>query len=170
MTAKAPPNAMRPGFPLLLVVLAFQAAHFVAIFFSPKPAFYSNVAGLLVAFATAVVCLRQRAMLADPIARLRWLAVGGSFCIWSLAQGWFILQIYRLDGRWAHLRLDEILWVLFGLPLLLVNYINGEEKTDKVQLLDRAQATLFFAVLYLLIVLPSVKLTFEVAFDIQDLA
>lgn len=154
----------------LLAVLTLQVAHLLAILCSSKPAVNSNLIESLVPFVAATVCFRKVVTSTDSAGRTRWLATGGSFCTWSLAQIWFILGTYHLNSRWTYLHIDDALWVLFGLPLLLANYINGQEKTDKIQLLDRAQATLFFTVLYLLVFLPSIKLPFGVAFNIQDSA
>ncbi len=151
-------------------VLALQFAHLAAILCSSKPALNSDIIELLIPLAAATVCLRRRSKLTESAARTRWLATGGSFCIWSLAQIWYVLQVHHVNSKWTDLHLDDALWILFGLPLLLTNYVNGEEKTDKIQLLDRAQATLFFTVLYLLIFLPSIKLPFNVAYNVQDLA
>lgn len=154
----------------LFAVLALQVTHLAAILYSTNPALNSDVIESLVPLVAAAVCFRKRSTLIDPAARTRWLATGGSFCMWSLAQVLYILQVHHLKSSWTYLHLDDALWVLFGLPLLLTNYVNGEEKTDKIQLLDRAQATLFFTVLYLLIFLPSIKLGFGTAFNIQDVA
>lgn len=154
----------------LFAVLALQVAHLTAILCSSNRALNSDIVESLVPLVAAAVCFRKRSTLTDPAARTRWLATGGSFFMWSLAQVWYVLQVHHLNSSWTYLHLDYALWVLFGLPLLLTNYVSGEEKTDRIELLDRAQATLFFTVLYLLIFLPSIKLDFGTAFNIQDVA
>ncbi|MGI4830904.1 MAG: putative bifunctional diguanylate cyclase/phosphodiesterase [Janthinobacterium lividum] len=150
--------------------MGIQIAQLGAILFRLHPVLYSGVFQLLAPITAAVICIRQRSLIKDSAARLRWLAVGTSFGLSSLAQGLFLLQTYHLIGTWVAFRLDDAVWAMCGLPLLLVNYVSGEEKTDRIQLLDRAQATLFFTALYLLIFLPSIKLKFAVAFNIQDMA
>ncbi len=163
------PTARRTSLLLLLVILSLQVAHFVLLLCFRHAVVGSNDFQLLCASIATLVCIRQCRAASDVAERLRWLAVCFAFGIWSAAELWLLILMQRPSGQGSALPFDNALWVLFGLPLLLVNYCSGEGK-DEVRLLDRAQATLFFAVLYLLVFLPPVQLGFDAAFDLQNLA
>ncbi len=155
---------------LLVATVALQVMHLLVVTLVPHPLLLSNDIQLLFPFLVMGACLQQRAATTNPAARLRWMAIASAFVLWALAQLIFLLLIHFPSQKIADLHLDDAFWMLFGLPMILVIYSTGEGKRDSVGMLDRIQAMAFFAVLYLLIFLPSVRLKFATAYNIQDAA
>ncbi|MGI4830750.1 MAG: putative bifunctional diguanylate cyclase/phosphodiesterase [Janthinobacterium lividum] len=115
------------------------------------------------------VSLFYRRISVNAVERRCWTAIAMAFSIWALAQSLFISFMYCAEWRFESVRLDDALWMLFGLPLLLAINTTHEE-LDRVQWLDRAQTLLFFVVLYLLVFLTTGRLTLNHAYLIQNLA
>lgn len=149
--------------------MLLQLAHVLVLWLLPHPILASNYIQLIAQLLAVVVCLQQRAFIDSPLARRCWLAVASSFGIWSLAQCFFIFFLYFPKHGQGTIRPDDVLWVLFGLPLLLAAN-STHENADRIGWLDRLQAMLFFAVIYLLIFLPSIRMNVDESFLIQDLA
>lgn len=141
--------------------------HALVLMLVPHPLLASNYIQLACQVLAAGVCLQQRAATLNQVARRCWLALASSFAIWSFAQSFFLFFLYFPERGHGTIRPDDALWVLFGLPILLaVN--TTHENADRIGWLDRIQAMIFFAVLYLLIFLPSIRLDIDTSFLIQD--
>lgn len=143
--------------------------HLLSTFLPRQRAILSNLFQLLFPLATAAVSLHQRRFSTNSIGRRCWSALASAFGIWSAAQAIYIYLLYFPFSTSHRVRPDDALWVLFGLPLLLAVNTTHDE-LDRVRWLDRAQAVLFFAVLYLLAFLPSARLDLNTMFLIQNLA
>ena len=156
--------------PLLVTVLLLQIVHAGVLLLVPHPLVASNVLQLLTGVTASCVCLSQLRFVKEAAGRRCWMAVALAFGIWSAAQAVFLFLIcFPAYGRTSN-RLDDVLWTLFGLPLLLAVNSFTEEQTDRVLWLDRIQGVLFFAVLYLAVFLPSAHLDISASFLIQDVA
>ncbi len=154
--------------PLLIGVCLLQLTHVFVVCFLPHGTLASNVLQFIFPFLTFVVSLRQRALSTNAVGRRCWLALATAFGIWAAAQGLFIYFLYFPPAH-RSVRADDALWLLFGLPLLLAMN-TAHDELDEVGLLDRAQAILFIAVLYLLVFLPSRPLKVQNAYLIQNVA
>ena len=155
--------------PLLWLTITLQALHAVRAVVPPRSELASNVLQLCFALLAVVVGLHQATSNRNPVGRRCWFAVTAAFAIWVMAQALYVYYLFvPLPAGWS-VRPDDALWVLFGLPLLLAVTTTAHE-TDRVAWLDRAQAILFFAVLYLLVFLPSIRLAVQKAYLIQNLA
>ncbi len=165
------PSTTRPraflARPLLVAVVCLEAFHFCVLLAVPHPTFLSNVMQLLLPLIATAVSLHQRRCANNLLGRRCWTAVATAFGIWSTAQ---VLYLYLLHApafvHWT-VRPDDALWLLFGFPLLLAITFSTDE-VDRVTWLDRAQAFLFFLVLYLLVFLPSGRLAMTHAYLIQN--
>ena len=154
--------------PFLLVCLLAELAHLCAVLLLSHKILASNIFQLLLPVLAAGICLHLLFFLTDKVARRCWLALVIALGIWIAGQGTFIFLLYR-PAPWQGIRPDDALWLLFGLPLLLAVNTTYDE-ADRTQWLDRAQTFVFFAVLYLLVLLPSCRLSLNNAFRIQNLA
>ena len=155
--------------PLLIAVPLLLGCHLLVLLLLPHPAFVSNLFQLCFPLLTVAVSLHQRKFGSTLVARRCWTAVACAFGIWSLAQMIFLFLLYFPENVHGSVRPDDALWVLFGLPLLLAVNITHDE-ADLIGWLDRAQAILFFAVLYLLVFLPSIRLDLPSTYLIQNIA
>ncbi len=156
--------------PLLALVVALQFSHLAILLFVPHPLLLSNVLQLLMQFVTVWVCLAQLPFVPERVGRRCWIAVATAFGIWAAAQSCYIASLYLPVIGLSHLRLDDALWFLFGLPLLFAVITLTNETVDSVLWYDRLQAGLFFFVLFLLVFLPAVHLNMDTAFLVQDVA
>ena len=152
------------------VVAAIPVAHLLCLALLRQPLVASNVIQLLAQLCAVGVCLSQMRFVAESDGRRCWMAVATSFGIWGAAQGIFTLSLFFPELAHRTVRLDDVLWFIFGLPLLLAVNTFMEQGSDQALWFDRLQAALFFAVLYLLVFLPAVHLNMDTAYLIQDLA
>lgn len=153
--------------PLMGAAAALQLLHLLLICKLAKPLVASNILQLAMPLLAVAVCLYLLPASSGSVARRCWLYLGWAFGIWSIAQ---ILYIYIEYGpRHVHWRVrpDDVLWVLFGLPLLLA---VATRDTDRIAWLDRGQVAIFFLVLYLLVFLPAHRLSLQNAYILQNLA
>ena len=155
--------------PILYLTLLAELSHVCLLLFLHRSLLGSNLFQLFFPLLALAVSLRERARGVDPISRRYWSAIAFAFGIWSAGQALFIYFLYFPEFRLASVRPDDALWILFGMPILLAVTTTHEE-LDRVQWLDRAQTFLFFAVLYLLVFLPSERLSLSHAYLIQNLA
>lgn len=156
--------------PLLWIVLALQAVHVGVTCFYANPLVLSNVLQLLCGIAAVCICLSQLPFVAEADGRRCWIAVSVAFGIWSLAQAIFLFLLCSPRPIHLGIRPDDVLWAMFGLPLLLAVNTFFQHPTDRVIWLDRLQNTVFFGVLYVAVFLPSVRLDIGTCFVIQDVA
>ena len=155
--------------PLLSIVLLLELAHVLVLAFHPRPLLASNVIQLLCSLTAVWVCLAKRSSLTSGASRRCMLAVGVAFTIWSGAQAFFLLRLCFPAYLSFPVRPDDVLWCLFGLPLLVAINTFSEEITDRVLWLDRLQEVVFFGVTYLAVWMPSSHLNLDTSFLIQDL-
>lgn len=155
--------------PLLALTLTLQAAHMVLVLLRPQSVILSNLLQLAFPLLAALVSLLQATGGQGPSARRCWSAVAIAFLIWASAQALYLYFLRLPPQVHPAVRLDDALWLLFGLPLLLAVTTTGPER-DGVAWLDRAQVSLFFLVLYLLVFLPGRSLAVTKAYLIQNLA
>ena len=171
MNNKHPIKASRGylAVPLLFLTLVAELCHVFVVSFMPHPVLASNLFQIFFPLLAVFVSFHQRTFSVGSVGRRCWITLAVAFAIWASAEGLYIYFLYRPVWRIAGIRLDDALWVLFGLPLLLaVNTSHNE--LDRVRWLDRAQAALFFVVLYLLVFLPSGRLSLSHTFLIQNFA
>lgn len=154
----------------LPVVVAIPVLHLLCLLLLRRPLLASSIIGLLAQLCAVGVCLSQLRFVNEVDVRRCWMAVATSFGIWATAQGFFILSLFLPRIAQTTVRIDDALWFLVGLPLLLAANTFMEQGADQALWFERLQAALFFAVLYLLVFLPAAHLNMETAFLIQDVA
>lgn len=157
--------------PLLLtgIVLGIVLTHFLILSWRPHPALVSNVIQLFPVLVLILAILRQRHASANQLARQRWTALAAAFAVWWIGQVFFLYYLLYPDRVPRLVRPDDVLWLIFNLPLLLATVMTTE-KVDRVGWLDRLQVGVSFIVLYLLVFLPSIHLNIDIVYGIQDVA
>lgn len=155
--------------PWIGLAIGLQLAHALVVFLLPHPTVPSNILQLCFPLLAVVVSLQQGTSNPNTTGRRSWFALAFAFSIWALAQGMFLYYMYAPPRTQFNVRPDDALWVLFGLPLLLA-VTTSDQDADRVAWLDRLQAILFFAVLYLLVFSPSGSLPVTKAYMIQNMA
>ena len=155
--------------PILLLTLGLELLHALILAFLPHPLVASNI--MQFCLPALVVCVSLHHAFTSTIsAGFRcWMATASAFAIWASAQLMYLYFMFRPPVTNGAVRLDDAMWVLFGLPLLMAVTVTYDE-VDRVAWLDRGQAILFFAVLYCLVFLPGVRLALSRAYLIQNLA
>ncbi len=154
---------------LLVVGVCLEISHVLVIALLPHPALVSNVVQLLVPLFAIVVSLRERSHSSIALGRHCWLCLAAAFGIWSSAQAIYLFyHFYPSQIHWV-VRPDDVLWLAFGLPLLSAINVR-REALDRIAWFDRAQVSLFIAVLYLLVFLPPGRLRVDHAYLIQNVA
>ena len=151
------------------LAIGLQLLHLLVLRLASHPELPSNYVQIATASLAIYVSLRERSRTADPIARRHWSAVVVAFAIWGLAQCLYLYFLRFPERVPSPGRPDDVLWVLFNLPLLLETIIPGEN-IDFVGWLDRLQVFLFFGLLSLLVFLPAVRLNMDISFAIQNFA
>ena len=155
--------------PLLALAIFLQVAHILTVLLAPDPLLASNLLQACFPVLAALMSLLQGSANPNPIGRRCWYATSTAFMIWATAQCLYIYYLYNPAPTHWVVRPDDALWVLFGFPLLLAVTTTSTE-ADRVAWLDRAQAILFFAVLYLLVFLPPGNLGVTKSYLIQNFA
>ena len=152
------------------VVAAVPILHVLCLVLLPRPLLASNLVQLLAGVVAVGACLSQLRFVDVSYGRRCWMAVAASFGIWGTAQAIFTLSLIVPHLSQRTVRLEEALWFISGLPLMLAVNTFVEQGSDQALWFDRLQAALFFAVLSLLVFLPAVHLNMDTAYAIQDLA
>ncbi len=155
--------------PLIVLVLLAQFTHLLVVLCLPGKVLPSNLLQFFFPLLAVAVSLHQRAFATNSVGRRCWSAIAAAFGIWAAAQAQFLYFLYFPAVKIAGVRLDDALWVLFGLPLLLAVNTTYDE-LDPVQWIDRVQAIFFFFVLYLLVFLRTDRLSLNTAYLIQNVA
>ena len=155
---------------LLAAAVATLVIHIAVLAIGgPHMVLASNLIQLVFPMVAVGVSIHQRAMSVDAVERRCWTAIGAAFSIWSSAQLLYLFFMYLPAATILGIRLDDALWVLFGLPLLLAVHTTHDE-LDTVQWADRVQAIFFFVVLYLMVFLRQGRMTLNTAYLIQNAA
>lgn len=158
------------AFPLLALAIVTLVIHVAIVAMGNQHrVLNSNLIQLVFPLLTVGVSLHQRAVSGDAVEKRCWTAVATAFSIWSGAQLLYMYFMYIPVSEILGIRLDDALWVLFGLPLLLAVHTTHDE-LDVVQWADRVQAIFFFVVLYLMVFLRDGRMTLSNAYLIQNAA
>lgn len=157
--------------PVLLIglLLLLELGHFLVLCLVSHPAIASNVFQLFPPAILVAISLRERRRSRNALTRQRWTALAVAFSLWMAGQVFFLYYLLYPGRAPAVIRPDDVLWLVFSLPLLLTTVMTAE-KIDNVGWLDRLQVGVFFTVLYLLVFLPAVKLNIDLVYAVQDIA
>ncbi len=154
---------------LMAFVIGLQCLHFLILLFLSKPVFLSNLFQLALPLVAVAISLHQSLSSSSSVGKRCWYFSASAFSIWALAQGLYIYYLrVPCKVHWP-VRPDDMLWLLFGLPLLLGVTVTHNE-IDEVAWFDRMQATLFIAAVYLLVFSAGGRLSVNQAYLIQNLA
>lgn len=154
---------------LLACAVLLECSHFFVLEFFRHPVLASNILQFIFPAFAVAISLYERFSSQDAVERRCWSAVAAAFAIWAAAQAVYITFLNVSPIMIAGVRVDDELWVIFGLPLLLAVH-TAHDELDTVQWLDRFQAIFFFVVLYLMIFLRSGEMALSYAYLIQNLA
>ena len=154
---------------LLILAVCLEVIHISSLAFLPNATFVSNGMQLLIALLAMGVSLQQGKHSNIALGRRCWTALATAFAIWSAAQAIYIVYLFSPPKMHWVVRPDDVLWLLFGLPLLIAINVRLDV-VDRITRLDRVQTYLFIFVLYLLVFLPPGRLKVTDAYLIQNVA
>ena len=154
---------------LLCAGACLEVLHILVVALVPHPVLISNFMQILIPLFAMGVCLHQRKHASISLGRRCWTAIATAFGIWSMAQAIYIGYLFSPPRTSWIVRPDDVLWLLFGLPLLTAINVRLDV-SDRIGWLDRAQSYVFILVLYLLVFLPPGRLKITDAFLIQNSA
>ena len=101
------------------VVAATPVVHLVCLLWVPQPLLVSRVIQLFTQLLPVVLCLSMRRSTERPNGLRCWMALAASFAIQVAAQALLILSMFLPALAPTVVRIDDALWLIFGLPILL---------------------------------------------------
>lgn len=154
---------------LACVALGIQVLHVICLLSLANPLPLSDCLQLTLPVLVVAGCLAKRSSLLEIRDRRTWSLLAFSFAIWSLAETCYLLEV-RYSSRGALSSIDDVLWLLFAVPLLLVVSGSLEGNLNWIRWLDQVQAFVFFVVVAILVYGHPSALTFNRAYSIQNVA
>ncbi len=152
-------------------VLSLALGHIAALAFLRSPVLVSNLVQLLSTLLALLACLRRVALAREQFFRYVWLQLGIAFAIWFAAQGFYLSFLVAHKPMPSFPSTADALWLFYAFPILMVTVTRRTgTRWDWVNLLDAAQAGLFFFVLDALVLSHSRLLSTAVANDVQGIA
>ncbi|HEY0786935.1 MAG TPA: diguanylate cyclase, partial [Acidobacteriaceae bacterium] len=127
---------------------------------------------LLAAVLALALCCRRSRQSPDAYFRAAWLKLGVAFCLWGMAQGYYLASILLVHHGPPFPSPADFLWLLFALPMLMVivSRRGRAARWEWVQWLDTAQACTFFLLLFALVFGPASRFSVTEAYDVQSVA
>jgi diguanylate cyclase (GGDEF)-like protein len=160
---------------VVYAALGLQLLHLLSLLVLAKPAFVSNLLQFILPVLVGVGCLFNRAASRRASDRRAWALLSTAFGFWTIAEASYLIESHYLslgDLRPGTIlsSVDDVLWLLFAVPLLLVVSGSLEGKLNLVSWLDQIQAFVFFVVVVVLVYSHPSVLSFNAAYSVQNLA
>ncbi|MGI4826655.1 MAG: putative bifunctional diguanylate cyclase/phosphodiesterase [Janthinobacterium lividum] len=134
------------------------------------PLFTSNFVQLILPIEVVAGCWWNGYHSRDIRDRRAWTLLTIAFGLWTIAEVCYLFEAHFLPRGSAFSSLDDVLWLLFAVPLLLVLSGSLEGKLNWVSWMDQIQAFVFFVVVALLVYSRPPVLSFDTAYSIQNVA
>ncbi|WP_157477295.1 putative bifunctional diguanylate cyclase/phosphodiesterase [Granulicella tundricola] len=155
-----------------LAVLA-QVVHTFDLLFVPRPLWISNGMQVLLPVLALTICLVRRGESGEEVRRSLWTKLAAAFVFWTVAELLYLAELYVIP-KTANLNWpDDVLWLLFALPILMVTSGAGSfrkgDARNWVSGLDHGQAFLFFFILLSSVFFAPHTLPFTTAYNVQNL-
>jgi diguanylate cyclase (GGDEF)-like protein len=159
---------------IIWAAFGLQLLHPVALLAFAKPFAISNLLQLFLSILVVAGCLWNRRFYSRPRDRRAWTLLALSFALWSAAETCYLVESHYLSTgilqpNTAFSSIDDVLWLFFAVPLLLVVSGSLEGELTWVSWMDQVQAFIFFSIVVILVYSHS-ALSFNAAYGVQNVA
>ncbi len=155
---------------LACAAVGLEIIHLALLLFLRNPVVIVSCLQILFPMLAVVACLRNRYISRSSRDRRAWALLTIAFVLWTIAQVCYYVELYLLPPDSAFRSVDDVLWLFFAVPLLLVLSGSLEGKLNWVSWMDQVQAFLFYLVVMVMVYSRPSILTFDKAYSIQNLA
>ena len=121
---------------LIVTAVVAQAAQLCALVSLRHPLWFSNFTQVLLPMVAFLLCLSRRIELKEHRRRAAWTKLAAALALWTMGQITYLVEIYIIPSSAGFNWLDDVLWLLFALPFLLLTCERSENQINWVSLLD----------------------------------
>jgi diguanylate cyclase len=155
---------------LLIFVLSLQLVQAIALLSHVHALWISNAVQVLLPILVFCLCLLRRNEQESDSNRKDWSKLAIAFFFWTVAEVLYLMELYVFRGdstlKWP----DDVLWLLFALPILLATSGPPEGEIAPFSWLDHGQAFLFFAILLVSVFCKPHIFPFDTAYNFQNVS
>lgn len=154
---------------LIVTAVVAQAAQLCALVSLRHPLWFSNFTQVLLPMVAFLLCLSRRIELKEHRRRAAWTKLAAALALWTMGQITYLVEIYIIPSSAGFNWLDDVLWLLFALPFLLLTCERSENQINWVSLLDHCQGFVFFGILLASVFCSPHTLPFNTAYNFLNL-
>ena len=130
----------------------------------------SNLIQMLLPVVAFVLCLWRRNEDPSGATKKDWTKLAVAFLFWTAAETLYLTELYLLPSNSTLTWPDDVLWLFFGLPILLATSGSPDGEKTPFGWLDHGQAFLFCAILLLSVFCTPHIFPFNIAYNAQNIA
>lgn len=154
---------------LIFTAVVAQAAQLCTLLFLRHPLWFSNFTQVLLPIVAFLLCLSRRSELKEHRRRAAWTKLATALALWTMGQITYLAEIYIIPSSAGLNWPDDVLWLLFALPFLLLTCERSESQINWVSLLDHCQGFVFFGILLASVFCSPHTLPFNTAYSFLNL-
>lgn len=154
---------------LVATALLLQCVQLLALSLRLQSLWISNVVQVLLPILALYICLKFRLECRNHAERSLWSKLALAFFFWTVAELLYLAELYFLRQAFGVSWPDDVLWLLFALPILVVTSVPSDAKRDWVSWLDQGQAFIFFVIVLLSVFCSPHIFAFDTAYNFQNL-
>ena len=155
---------------MLMLVVALEVLQVAALLLQRHALWISNAVQLLLPIAALIVCLSRRSDSPTNPDRGDWTKLAVAFLFWIAAECLYLSELYLLPSSSSLTWPDDVLWLLFALPILLATSGSPDGESTPYTWLDHGQAFLFCLVLLVSVFCSPHIFPFNIAYNAQNVA
>ena len=141
----------------------------LALLILPRPLWFSNAAQVVLPLIAFLFCVSRWRTERERSVRMAWFWLTFAFSIWIVAELAYLAELYLIPKSYGILWPDDVLWMLFALPILVVTTEPFKGQTNWINLLDHGQAFVYFGILLASVYCTPHALPFNTAYNFQNL-
>lgn len=153
---------------MALLAVLLELTHAATLLLLKHPLIASNLIQLLLPLVAVAGCVVKRSEISERQDRRKWEMLAVAFGIWSCAEVAYLCELYLLPRVRPWSEMDDVLWLFFAVPFLVLLSGCLEGRLGRISLLDQTQAVLSFVVVSVLVFSRIPELTFNQAYDVQN--
>ena len=155
---------------LACAAVGVELVHIALVLFLRNSIVLVSCLQIFLPVLAAVACLRNRHVSQSSRDRRAWVLLASAFALWTVAQVCYYVELYFLPPDSVFRSVDDVLWLFFAVPLLLVLSGSLEGNLNWVSWMDQVQAFLFYSVVMVMVYSRPSILTFDKAYSVQNVA
>ena len=154
----------------MALVLGLQLVQAAALLLHVHPLWISNLVQILLPIIALKICLRRRKEDRATTTTKDWTMLAVAFWFWSAAEALYLIELYILPSGNKLTWPDDVLWLFFGLPILLATSGSPDGEKTPFRWLDHGQAFLFCVILLVSVFCIPHIFPFNLAYNAQNVA